>query len=118
MDEHLWIGSVVLTPGDIVYMNRGNAWIIANPCSTDYMTVGQSGTLGHPITTTAYGTGAKPIINISGNYHYSIIRGNGKSYITPDNLEITHYNSTRSENKQWRVAIMEDGNRCFDFNVP
>jgi parallel beta-helix repeat protein len=90
-----WTGTTTLVPGDIISMKRGDTWTIASPAAA-YMTVGQSGTVGLPITTNAYGTGAKPIINISTNTNYPVITGLGKSYITFDNLEITHYAATRA----------------------
>jgi hypothetical protein len=109
-------------------MKRGDTWTITNPGGKDYITVGQSGTAGKPITTTAYGSGAKPIINISGDYDYSVIRGNGKSYVTFDNLEITHFASTRAVTGQYGIAIMEDGSNtvphdwaitnCTIHNIP
>ena len=84
-----WTGSVVLKPGDKVYMKRGNTWTIASP-STHYMTVAQSGTAGNYITTTAYGTGPDPIINISTATNDSVIYADAKSYLTFDNLHILH----------------------------
>jgi hypothetical protein len=90
-----WTGSVVLAAGDIVYMNRGDTWSISNPVDA-YITVGQSGSAGNPITTTWYGSGAKPIIKITTDDTYTnVILGYGKSYITFDNLDIQHFEATR-----------------------
>lgn len=95
--HHPWMtgytGSVVLKPGDSVLMKRGNTWTISNPLSP-YLTVGQSGTAGKYITTSAYGTGSKPVINISTNTNQPVILINGKSYLIFDNLEITHHSSS------------------------
>jgi hypothetical protein len=88
-----WTGKVTLTAGDFVYMNKGDKWTIANP-KAPYLTVKQSGTSGNQITTTCYGSGNLPIINISTESNYAVISGNGKSFITIDHLEITHYSST------------------------
>jgi uncharacterized repeat protein (TIGR02059 family) len=91
-----WTGTVTLAPGDIVSMKRSDTWSISYP-SGAYMIVGQSGSAGKPITTTAYGTGdSKPIIHIDTNTNYAVIEGFGKSYITFDNLDISHYAATRS----------------------
>jgi hypothetical protein len=90
-----WTGSLVLIPGDIVYMKRGDTWSIATPLAP-YITIGQSGSTGKPITTTWYGdSGNKPLIQITGDYPYSVIQGYGKSYITFDHLDIKHFSSMR-----------------------
>jgi hypothetical protein len=78
-------------------MKRGDVWTISSP-SAAYMTVGQSGSSGHPITTTAYGTGLKPVIKIATDANYVVINGLGKSFITFDNLDIQGYGSGRSIN--------------------
>jgi hypothetical protein len=98
-----WTGSAVLQAGDIVCMKRGNTWTIANPAS-HYLTVAQNGTAGNYITTTAYGTGAKPIINISTNTDVSVISGIGKSYVKFDNLDVSHYDSvfTVATDSRWK----------------
>lgn len=92
--HHPWMssfqGSVVLKPGDVVYMNRGDLWTIADPSSA-FMTVKQNGSQGSPITTTCYGSGAKPRLNISTNSAQQVIFGSAKSFISFDNLDISHY---------------------------
>jgi hypothetical protein len=109
-----WTGSIVLVPGDTVYMKRGDTWSIANP-SAPFMTVGQSGSAGLPITTTAYGTGNKPLVQITGDYNYPVIKGLGKSYITFDNIEIKHFSSTPdSDNGQDGIYFAKDSS----LNVP
>ena len=89
-----WTGSVTLAAGDVVYMNRGNTWTHAT--SGNYMTVGQSGTAGNYIKTTAYGIGAQPRIYHSyvSTSEYSVIYANAKSYLIFDDLNIEHSTST------------------------
>jgi hypothetical protein len=92
-----WTGHVTLAAGDNVYMKRGDTWSISSP-SAAYMTVAQNGTSGNPITTTAYGTGAKPVIMIASGTFYPVIRGNSKSFVTFDNLDIKNSTATRDVN--------------------
>jgi hypothetical protein len=103
-----WTGSVTLTAGDTVCMNRGDTWSISTPAAP-YITIAQSGTNGSPITTTAYGTGAKPIINIATDSAQPVIVGLGKSYITFDNLEIAHFDEVQdTANGQDGIRIGKD----------
>jgi hypothetical protein len=92
-----WTGSVTLTPGSTVLMNRGDTWTISNP-SAAYMIVGQSGSAVLPITTTAYGNGAKPVIKITAGVTYPVIKGLGKSFVTFDNLDIQNSSATLNSN--------------------
>jgi hypothetical protein len=121
-----WTGTVTLKPGDIVYMNKGDTWTIANPVAA-YMTVGQSGASGNYITTTAYGTGAKPIINISTNSAYPVISADSKNYIKIDNLEITHYDEATGAGTQNGIKVTHSGTdpphdwvitNCTIHNIP
>lgn len=48
-------GASVILPGDFILLKRGDVFHGA-------LTFGSSGTMGHPITLGAYGTGAKPVI--------------------------------------------------------
>ena len=98
-----WKGNTKLVAGDNVFMKRGDSWNIAAP-SAPYMTVSQSGRAGSYITTTAYGTGNKPIIHISTNSAYPIIYGIGESFIVFDNLEIKHWSS--SMDPGWYYCIL------------
>lgn len=108
-----WTGRVTLEPGDVVYMKRGDKWICANPVD-DFITVQQSGTQGKPIKTTSYGQGEKPIISISTNSNFCVIQGNTQSYISIDNLEISH----------WSPLIDQSSNKCgiqfggYESNIP
>ena len=120
-----WVGSTTLRPGDIVCMKREDVWTIASP-STDYLIVGQSGSAGNYITTTAYGTGALPIINISTSTNENVIRAIGKSYIKFDNIEITHCSSAYSVGKIG-IWVTNDGSNvshdwiiinCVIHNIP
>ena len=53
------------------------------------------GSAGGPITTTAYGKGALPIVMIATDDNYPVISDTGgHSYITIDSIEIQHYSST------------------------
>lgn len=104
-----WGGPVTLAAGDIVCMKRGDTWTIASPVA-DYITVEESGTAGNYIITTAYGAGAKPIINISTDSNYKVINGTGKSYIIFNNLDISHYAATRDDaNGQHGILLGDDG---------
>jgi len=104
-----WTGHVVLVAGDNVFMKRGGTWSISTP-SASYMTVGQSGSSGNPITTTSYGTGNKPIIKIATDANYPVIEGFGKSYITFNNLDIQNSSSARS------IVYEKDG-ICFGKDI-
>ena len=107
-----WTGSTVLVAGDVVNMKRGDTWTISSPVAP-YMTVAQSGSVGKPITTTAYGTGADPIIKIATATDQPVIYADAMSYITFDNLHIQHHGSTyvadehRNGFEMWNV--------CHDF---
>jgi hypothetical protein len=109
-----WTGSVILEAGDIIKMKRGDVWTISGPVGP-FMTVTQSGTSGHPIITTVYGSGNKPIINISSDNSYAVIRISGKSYLTFDNLDISHFSSKRNEDN-FQDGIKFDKDK--DNNVP
>ena len=85
-----WTGSVILKPGDIVRMRRGDIWSIANPVAA-FLTADQSGSPGMPIITTAYGTGGKPLIRITTASNVPVVYAAGKSYLTFDNLHIQHH---------------------------
>jgi hypothetical protein len=87
-----WTGSVTLEAGDVVCMKRGDTWTIADPVAP-YMTVGQSGTSGNPIITTAYGTGNQPNIKISTSTQQPVIYMNTKSFLIFDDLHIQHNTS-------------------------
>ena len=86
-----WTGSVTLQAGDTVCMKRGDTWTNVSD-GYPYMAVGQSGIAGNHITTTAYGSGNKPIIHTS-SVGWPVIWGAGKSFLTFDNLEIKHRSS-------------------------
>lgn len=99
-----WTGSVTLQPGDNVYMNKGDTWSIDSPVAP-YMTVTQSGTAGNYITTSSYGTGAKPILTITTDTTKQVIYGPGKSYIKFDGLEIVGSSRVFIENVRTHVGI-------------
>jgi hypothetical protein len=88
-----WTGSVTLAAGDSVMMHKGDIWTIANP-SVAYMSIEQSGTSGHYITTTVYGVGNQPIIKISTNSNYPVIYGAGRDFIRFNNINISHHAAT------------------------
>ena len=88
---HTWTGLTVLQPGDNIYMNKGDTWTTA--VGAHYLTVAQSGTAGNYITTSSYGDGATPILNISSSNVYAVIYGSGKSFVKFNGLEITHNSS-------------------------
>lgn len=104
-----WTGLTILMAGDTVYMKCGDTWTIANP-TVPYMTVGQNGMLSNPITTTYYGSGARPIINISTDTAQPVIKGLGKSYITFDGIEISGGSKLFSETYDYTgIYFGDDG---------
>jgi Secretion system C-terminal sorting domain/Putative flagellar system-associated repeat/Bacterial Ig-like domain (group 2) len=103
-----WTGHVTLVAGDNVFMKRGDTWIIANPTAAFIFTA-QSGTAGRSITTAAYGTGNDPVIKISTNSNYPVIRVYGDSYLTFDHLHIQHYSSTYSGSDMCGILITKKG---------
>jgi hypothetical protein len=109
-----WTGKTILAPGDIVYMKRGDKWNIS-ATSSPYITVGQSGSAGNPITTTWYGaSGNKPLIQITDDIPYPVIQGLGKSYIIFDNLEIKHFEAYRdTENHQNGIEFGYDASNII-----
>ncbi len=109
-----WTGNVTLSPGDSICMRRGDSWIMATPSSA-YITISQSGIAGYPITTTWYGaTGNKPIIQITGNYPYPVIQDLGKSFITIDHLDLSHFSYTRIVDGPSGIEFGKD----YNYNVP
>ena len=60
-----------LAPGDSILFNRGDEWTGVT------LTVRESGTSGHPIVVSAYGSGAKPIISGLTTLSTWIDEGNG-----------------------------------------
>lgn len=74
------VNATTFSPGDFILFKRGETF-------AGNIVVSQSGTSGNPITFGAYGTGARPIINASGNNHGFDIR-TSKSYITVESLEV------------------------------
>jgi hypothetical protein len=112
-----WTGSVTLQPGDTVYMKRGDTWSISNPSSA-FITVKQSGSSGKYITTTAYGTGAKPLIQISTNTQQAIVYAGAKSFIKFDNIELRHYNATLMNGYYYGMRIDVSGSSvCHDWII-
>lgn len=87
-----WTGSVTLTAGDIVYLKRGDTW--TKSTSGDFLTVGQNGTSGNHIKTTAYGTGNKPLIRITVESAGNVIAIVGKSWLIFDDIHLQHYSGT------------------------
>jgi hypothetical protein len=68
------VNAVSLSPDDIVYFKRGNTFV---GCIVPY---GNSGTSGHPIIFSAYGTGARPIIDGTDNNAFYVSFDEGASY--------------------------------------
>ena len=112
-----WVGTTVLVPGDIVYMKRGNSWVIANPTDA-FMTTDetQNGTKEHKIITTAYGTGTKPLIKISTDSDYPVIRIVRGAYLTFDNLEIEHNSSVYKSGRQTGFELVLESNNIVITN--
>lgn len=120
---HPWMsdftGAVTLQPGDTVYMKRGEQWVKSNP-TAPWITVGQSGSAGNHITTTAYGSGAQPLIKIDTDSAQNVIYAAGKSYIKFDNLHIQHWDGTDyGPNTQDGIHFTKDaqGNLPHDWII-
>ena len=103
-----WTGDVVLLPGDIVYLKRDNTWSISNPTSA-FISVKQNGKEGSYIKTTAYGTGAKPKVEILTNTQQNVIWGIGKSFIIFDNIEIKHWSPKQNLGNYYGIRLGNDG---------
>jgi len=110
-----WTGSVTLAAGDIVYMNRGNTW--SSSASSHYMTVGQSGSAGNYITTTAYGTGSQPLIRITANVSYCVVFASGRSFLKFDNLHIQHYSSATGSSYKSGIMLYGYSSPCHDIVI-
>lgn len=65
---------------DFIYFKCGSTF-------NAQLTIGQSGTDGHPITYTSYSTGAKPIIDGQNTRNYCVY-SSGKNYYTVDGLQL------------------------------
>ncbi len=120
---HPWMASstagITLQAGDTVYMKRGEQWIGSGP-TTPWMTVAQSGSAGNYITTTAYGSGAQPLIKINTDSAQNVIYAAGKSYIKFDNLHIQHWSGTAyGPNTQDGIQFTKDaqGNLPHDWII-
>lgn len=93
--HHPWMvtykGDVKMAPGDSVFMKRGDIWTYSGP-SDAFLVVGNSGTSGDYIVTTAYGTGNKPkLYRDKKIINSKVILADSKAYIIFDNLEIVHH---------------------------
>ena len=118
--HHPWMSTwteaaKVLSPGDIVLMNRGDTWTHAT--SGNYMTVAQNGSAGSYIKTGAYGTGALPHIHhsYSSGSLYSVIYADAKSYLIFDSLNIEHASSTYGEGMG--IYLYGATNPCHDIII-
>jgi hypothetical protein len=73
------IAIVTLSPGDTVLFKKGETF-------NGKLTPGQSGSAGNFITFGAYGTGANPIINATGQTYGLDVQG--RSYIRFENMTV------------------------------
>lgn len=55
------VNTLAPTGSDTIYFNRGDTWVVAATNGSDALNIHHSGTSGHQITYSAYGTGNKPI---------------------------------------------------------
>ncbi|MEN6388836.1 MAG: hypothetical protein ABFD04_00330 [Syntrophomonas sp.] len=110
--HHPWMssytGSITLEAGDVVCLKRGDTWSVSAP-GEPYMTIAQSGSTGKYIVTTAFGTGAKPIVKIATNSNQNVIYGAGVSFIAIDNLDIQHYDTVRDDSGKSGIYFAKDG---------
>ncbi len=85
--------ATTLTDGDVVYMARGSSWVYTSGLVTAAMYIRSAGTADY-ITTTAYGTGDKPLIWVNYDTSLPIIKANTSStvsYLKFENLELKHH---------------------------
>lgn len=120
---HPWMGeftgNVILKPGDMVYMKRGEVWQSANPSNNKGFVLSKSsGEEGALITTTAYGAGPKPKIKITSSAtDKSVINVYGNNYLKFDNLDLQH--AINSYSVSWDKAgirIQDDGHHIYITN--
>lgn len=76
------VNSSAFLPDDSVLFNKGNSW-------AEQLTFSSSGSSGHPITISNYGTGALPIIS-GGTYGIYIL---SKSFLIIDGLNLQNVNT-------------------------
>lgn len=111
-----WTGSIELVPGDRVFMKRGGVWTISNPTES-YLIVSESGTEGSYITTSAYGTGSKPVISITTNTPVAVIYSESKSFIVFNNLEIRHYDKIQNLGYYHGIAVTSANSTYHDWII-
>lgn len=89
-DANAWetiskVNASSFSPGDNIYLNRGDTWV-------EQLLIPSSGTdVGGYITFGAYGTGVKPILDGTGltlSNNHGLIRGSSKNYIIIDNIRV------------------------------
>jgi len=83
------VNNTAFNPGDVILFNRGDTW-----AETAGLVPSSDGTAGHLVGYSAYGTGAKPIIdsvNITGTRYCVYIV---KAYVAIDNLELKNATGT------------------------
>jgi len=110
LKNHPWMpnytGFVILQPGDTVYLKRGDSWIFSSP-SAPAIEAKQSGSDGALIRTTAYGSGAMPLIKIATATPKQVIKIQEKSYLQFDNLDIQHYGSNPFDDFGYVCVFLE-----------
>ena len=83
--------SVVLDPGNIVYLKRGSEW-------NEVFSFNGSGTSGNPILIKPYGSGSRPLI-ASGGTDYAFLIKN-QQYIEVEGLKITNQGTTHQKDRK------------------
>lgn len=78
------VNAKLFNPGDSVSFKRGSTW---NEATDAALIASSSGTLGSPITYTAYGSGALPILDGQGTVAQGFTTSS-KAYIVVDSLNI------------------------------
>lgn len=91
------VNASTFNPGDNIYFNRGNSW-------SETMVFPSSGTFGNPITITAYGTGARPIINGDTTSANSLLTTD-KDYLVFRSLNIVGSHTTDDEQVSKSVLV-------------
>ncbi len=73
-----------LLPGDSILFKKGETW-------TGYLRIQHSGNTDHAIVFTAYGLGAKPLIQGAGQVQSAIFIANGVHFIQVNGLAVTNF---------------------------
>lgn len=86
------VNGFTFNPGDTIQFKKGSTWNLATDAA---LSASSSGTAGNPITYTAYGSGALPILDGQGTVAVGFT-ASSKNYITVDSLQIQNNSNTNA----------------------